>query len=419
MLMKFKNSISKELSHLKKLSPDVRKLLFSYIFFTAAYPLLSLFINAYLWRSGDSLDLIIAYNLFFSLGLPIGFVINGLLLRHINIKTLYPIGALSQGLVALLVVFMPSGSVATLSFYGLLYGMGSALYWGNSNFLQQTLTTSDVRLYFRSLQSLAFLIFNTITPFLAGLLISFGPISGLYELETGYQIVMVIAMILLTLCGYVVYSSKINDLVRPKLFIEKSNKYWNMNRAFVAINDLFIGVYSFLPSILLLSYAGNEGVLGSVQALGALLTVVVIYLIGRKLNEKYYFKILVSSWLLLFVGSLFLALDLNWFTVIAFLLVASIAYELKYVASWPVMMDLIDDETGKDPLLKYAYLTDNEIFFNLGRIVAVNIFVVLLVLFSEEVALSYASLIIVMIMLLSLLLVKKILQREVAPVDKP
>ncbi len=411
MLMKSKNPISKELSHLKKLSPDVRKLLFSYTFFTAAYPLLSLFINAYLWRSGDSLDLIIAYNLFFSLGLPIGFVINGVLLRHMNIKTLYSIGAISQGLVALLVVFMPSGSIATLSFYGLLYGSGSALYWGNSNFLQQILTTPDIRLYFRSLQSLSFLIFNTITPFIAGLLISFGPISGLYELKTGYQIVMIIAMILQILCGYIVYSSKINDLIRPKIFIEKSNKYWNMNRAFITINDLFIGVYSFLPSILLLSYAGNEGVLGSVQALGALLTVVVIYIVGRRLNEKYYFKILLSSWVLLLIGNLFLAIDLNWFTVIAFLLVTSIAYELKYVASWPIMMDLIDDQTGKDPLLKYAYLTDNEIFFNLGRIVAVNIFVVLLVLFSEEAALSYSGLIVIMIMFVALVLVKKILDR--------
>src|SRR3989344_5305608 len=124
-----------EWGHFQALSVDVRRLLLSYAFYLASYPLIATFVNAYLWRISGDLWSIVIYNSGWVFGLPVGFYLNGLILRKIHILRLYLIGAIVQGITICLVVFIPTHTAASILILGLLYGFGAGLYWATKNYL--------------------------------------------------------------------------------------------------------------------------------------------------------------------------------------------------------------------------------------------------------------------------------------------
>jgi MFS transporter, YQGE family, putative transporter len=163
-----------ELGHFMVLSEDMRRLLLSYYFYLAAYPLFKVFTNTYLWRQGENLVLIVVYNLFYFLGLPLGFYLNGLLLKRISSSRLYALGSIIEGLVAIGVVFFSSLSVYSLLVYGLVSGIGAGIFWGNKNYITQKITKGANRLYYNALESVGDMIINILIPILTGFFIFLG-----------------------------------------------------------------------------------------------------------------------------------------------------------------------------------------------------------------------------------------------------
>ena len=107
MFKKLVNRFAREKSHFDDLGVVVKHLLLSYSLYLISYPVMGIFINAYFWRQSNDVSLIAAYNLGFFVALPLGFYLNGLLLKKIHILKLYWVGGVLQGLAAFLAIFIP------------------------------------------------------------------------------------------------------------------------------------------------------------------------------------------------------------------------------------------------------------------------------------------------------------------------
>jgi len=97
--------ISKELKFYKTLPLKARVLVFSFVLRSVASPIFSLFINSFIWRTTSSFFNVAIYNLGFFIFLPLGFYINGLLLKKIKINILYLVGLFVSTLTALVIIF--------------------------------------------------------------------------------------------------------------------------------------------------------------------------------------------------------------------------------------------------------------------------------------------------------------------------
>ena len=94
------------------------------------------------------------------------------------------------------------------------------------------------------------------------------------------------------------------------------------------------------------------------------------------------------------------------------LIILNIGSEIKFIVTWSMIMNLVDNEVKDHYELRYAYIADNELFINLGRIAGALILGILWVVFPADVALRYIVPIVVMIQLISLFVARPLLRQH-------
>ncbi|MBU4210151.1 MFS transporter [Patescibacteria group bacterium] len=376
MFKNIKKRFRLEIKHCLTLSVDVRRLLASYYLYVMAYPLFMLFTNAYLWQQGGDLMQLVIYNLLFCFGLPLGFYVNGLLLRHFHTLKLYALGGVLEALSAVLVVMFPSGTISSLILYGLIAGFGGGLYWANKNYLSLKLTRESNRLYYNSLESVGDMIINMIVPALAGLFIVFGEHTSWYIPTTAYKLLMFLALILVILAGYVVQSSQIKDLDCQALFVKKHLGSWSLVRLYNILSNVLVGVGFVIPSVLVLVLVGKEDALGIVNSVTAALSALCLYILGRIGKTDNNWKVVGVASIVYLFGALLLALFYNPVSVLVYITTSTIGWTFSWSPSYTVIMEAIDRENSDTG--QYAYICDNELTFNIGRSIGLCLIVVAL-----------------------------------------
>jgi YQGE family putative transporter len=169
MLHIIRTFIKKERSYFDKLDSNGKNLFKSFALAGVADPILYTFVNAFLWRtSSGNLVTVALYNLGFYIGLPMGFYFNGRLLKWIKANKLYVFGAVSQGVVVSLLIFLSVHTTWQIWLFGVIYGIGSGFFWANRNFLTLRVTKSENRMYFSSLESLSGTVNSIVVPFIVG-----------------------------------------------------------------------------------------------------------------------------------------------------------------------------------------------------------------------------------------------------------
>lgn len=109
--------------------------------------------------------------------LPVGFFLNGLLLRRYRIATLCSIGAILAGIVTAVVVVGIRTPLA-LFIYGCIGGAAYGIYWANRNYLEFKETLADQRQYFFSLVYSVTWLASIIVPLIAGWFVILGQNIG-------------------------------------------------------------------------------------------------------------------------------------------------------------------------------------------------------------------------------------------------
>lgn len=394
-----------ELNHFKKLNSSAQKLMISTFFYYLASPLLFIFINTFIWRKTSSFAAVGAYTFGYFFTIPLFFFLNAFLLKKFQMKHLFMVGLVGQGVVASLAFFLDKIDFVTIFGIGLLLGIPMGLYWANRNFITLEVTHDEERNYFASLETAILTLCNLVVPIFLGWTIVLGDHFHIYTVTEAYQFSIMVVIILLVIAGWVFQSAEIKNPVIQRVMIKKSSRSWMIARATEFFYGFFDRFANVLPPLIVVTLMGNEATLGTIQSALALVIAVVVYLVGRKAETHHRLLILIISMAIFGVGSLVYSFSNSFFSALFFLAILAMTDNLSYPALNSFQMKVIDDEENGDAANNYAYVVDREVFLNLGRMAGMLIFFGLISVFSQEKALHYLPLIVTVTQIFVIILV--------------
>jgi MFS transporter, YQGE family, putative transporter len=380
--------IDQEISHFTKLHREAQRLLASAILFNLISPIFGIFVNAFLWRQSQDMILVALFNLTFFMIIPFAFYLNGFLLKKFAPNILCYSALAIEGIVVASLIFLSSISYTIAILFGILYGLTAGLYWANRNLLKLKTTRSHDRLYFTSIEAASSNVTGVFVPLFIGWLITFGSIIHLYTPVQGYRIVAFLLLLVIGITAIVMHGHSVKHTI-GKLWLTNAQTSWQRLR----IVQFFVGISSgmmiFVPTLMVLILVGNEATLGAIQSLSAIIASLIVYVLAKYLHVKHRVLLFsVSAALIIFGGSMF-GFFYSALAVALFFALMALAQPFIWMAISSLNLDLIDQETDDR---KYAYVADQEIYLNGGRVAGILLFIAGIHFFSSETALRYTPL---------------------------
>jgi MFS transporter, YQGE family, putative transporter len=364
-----KNRLRRELSIFNQLRPDVRKLVLSIFCHTIANNLIFVFANAYLFVSTNNISSVAVFNLGVFTMILVGFYLNAFLVKFVDVRRIFiPSLVMQSSSLAILFLFNTL-SLWSIFVVGLIVGLFSGLYWSNRNFIYPTLTQDRERDYISGITTLVGNLSGVILPLLAGWLIVWARAHPSFGVDRAYMTIMGFGVVVL-LIG-TVFLNMIKEFPALKVTHFKPKNIspdWRLFRIFILASTTQMAVSSTVMEVITLSFIGDEGVLGLIKSVLAVVVGVIIYMVGRKMQPKDRFKLLMLSTLSLLVAVLLLLIGFGQLTLILYIVAMIISGNLFWFVYVPILAKAV--ETQDEGLMEdnYAYVLDHELFINLGRV---------------------------------------------------
>ncbi len=391
------NFIIKELERFRSLSSKTQQLLISFFFYSTSYPIISIFINAYIWKN-NNLSYLVVFRMGQFMIVPLIFLVNGILLKKYKINRLYFFGSLITSANIVLIVFLKNNTLFSFFIMGGLLGIGTGLYWANRNYLTIKETNEKNRSYFFGLLFSYSTLVALVVTFSVGWLIVFG---------LSYQALITVAFILIVMSGFIVFKNNYQTPKIGKLFVTRPTSAWQKKRLIHLGLGLVEGLSFFFPSILILIMLGSEGVLGTMSAASSILSTIFIYYYGRKSNIGDHKRYFIFSVVLNLCLSLLLALFFHKLIVILFILLNGLIINFFWLTASPLIMRNIDLNSFNSEETRFSYIFDSEIFLNIGRIFAGFLFLFIAFKVGDTFSLRYSPLILGIIQLFLFIFIEK------------
>jgi YQGE family putative transporter len=369
------NFIKNELKYLEKLSPKSKSLLLSYFVFSCVGPLLFIFSNAYIWNSTNNAVSLALYNIGLSLGLSITFYINGYLLKKLQINFLYALSFVVSGISPIILVFINNLNQEKILLIGLIAGISNGLYWANRNLLELRTTIDTERNYFSGLALSIDTLMNVIIPFAFGLLIELLKVNRILSYQDSYKLIVVIISVILFAGFIYIIRSSFTVETPGEIFVFKISKLWWSSRLLKFTQGLLDGILLFFSTLIILYLIGSEGILGTLQSASAILTSIVLYIIGKRSSAESRIKILGLGALITAITSVLFSIIFGSIGTLQYVLLQGVGIYIMWMAANPLSLQSIEIDQKNDLSKSYFYICDNELFLNIGRITGIGMFI--------------------------------------------
>lgn len=391
---------------------NMKVLLLTNMIYAFVLPVVEIFAGAYVMRTTNAPAMVAYYQLAMYVGVVFTSLVNGVLLKTFNIKTLYAAGILVSGVSLGSMMLIGHLGVAELGMAGFLLGAASGFFWTNRYLLALYNTSDDNRNYYFGLESFFFSVANITVPLVIGAFI--GGMDGRsvlgvsFDANLCYRIVMcvVVAVTILAVC--VLWRGR---FVMPNdtSFIHfRFHVLWRKMLALAALKGMVQGFLVTAPAILVMRFVGNEGALGTIQGISGAMTAVLVYVLGRMARPQDRLWIFLVSVIVFFAGTLCNGIMFSAAGVIMFVLCKVVFQPLYDLAYYPVMMKTIDVVARIEQRNEYTYIMTHEVGLFFGRFIGLAMFIALVYLVSEDFALKYALVIVAALQTLSYPLAKNI-----------
>ena len=397
-------------------SRDAKVLLAANIIFSLVLPLDVIFSNAYIWRQKQDFALLFASNCSGFAGVPVGYILNGFLLRRFPIKNIFVASMTGSVLMITVLFFLGRTTYPVVMTLGFCTGTAMGIYWSNRLYMALMKTHDGNRNYFNSIELLASVVADVVTAFLAGMFIGHAHYFGLTP-NQAYKIVILLALLLVLTAGLILRKGNfVNPKIRRFLYTNYVRRWQNMRKYSLALG-VVEGCTLILPTLLILKFLGNESSLGLVESCSMLLSMGVVYFAGRFCTPAHRTLIVITSVLLILAGSILFGVLYSALGVIFFQISNIFSKPLQEIAFRSTMMRSVDFAAGQEHRDQYAYLIDNEIVRFLGRLAGAGVFMALYFKGSEEIALRVA-LIVLALMLSNTIWLSRLLNPREINLDK-
>ena len=377
----------------------MRTLLLTNLIYALVMPIVELFIGAYIMRNSSDISLVVIFQLAVYTGIPLTFMINGFLLNHFPIARLYSLGMLLSGVSMFAMMSLDNLDTLGVFFAGLIMGLSYGFFWANRDFLALNTTRDDNRNYYYGIETFFYTIAGIVIPLAAGVFIATTEKNGWFggNVNVAYYGLTIFVFTLSVLASILVHRGQFqNPRKAPFLFL-KFDRLWNKMLGLAALKGVAQGYIVTAPTMLIMSLVGKEGALGLIQGIAALLSALLLYVLGRVTTPKHRLLIYGIGCALFVLGALFNAGMYSAAGVILFVLCLLFARPLLDIAYFPIQLKVIDVVAEKEKRNEFAYIFNHELGLYLGRLFGCGLFIVLARYVSEYAALRYALLVIAVV----------------------
>ncbi|MBP9762336.1 hypothetical protein KBD34_01840 [Patescibacteria group bacterium] len=359
---------------LPKLPATARKLLFAFVFLGLAQPMIGTFTTVFLWRQGKSFPVLILYTLAFYLFLPLGFFLSYRLVGRVTHRFLFLLGTIGAGIIPLLIIFSPTFLPAVIVSFGALLGIAQGFLWSTRNYLTLNATTKSSRLRFSSIESLIGTLCGIIIPLLIGWSLELGTRLDWFSLLQGYRWMGVIGCVLLGIGGMAVYDRQELTPKPVALRLFPVTRQWKLLRSLDFTQGMVDGMKNLLPTILTVLFIGMEGAVGTFSSIGALVTCISIFLVGRYITHGKRLPVLAIPLVTDALAGLAAILLPSPIGIIVFLVVSVGTGSLRWWVTAATMYHAVEIEKQLTGSSQEGLLLDREFILDMGRVLGLGLF---------------------------------------------
>lgn len=402
----------KEIRFFRSQDHNMQVLLLTVMIYAFVLPVVEVFAGAYVMRNTNDPALVAYYQLAMYCGVVTTSLVNGLLLKFINVKLIYSGGILVSAVSLGGMMLVDDLGLVELGLAGFLLGAASGFFWTNRYLLSLYNTNDSNRNYYFGLESFFFSIANITVPLVIGAFI--GGLDGrtilgiTFNANLCYKIVTACVMAIACLAVWVLSHGHFVMPADTRFMHIRFCRLWHKMLTLAALKGTVQGFLVTAPAILVMRFIGNEGALGTIQGLSGIATAAIVYLLGRLARPQDRLWICLVSVVVFFIGTLANGILFSAAGVFAFVVCKVFFQPLFDLAYYPVMMKCIDVVANMEKRNKYTYIMTHEVGLFLGRFIGLALFILLDYKVSQEFALKYALIIVAGLQLLAVPLAKNI-----------
>ncbi len=391
---------------------NIKTLLLTNMLFAMVLPIVEIFAGAYIMRNTGAASMVVVYQLCMYIGVALSAVVNGLLLKKINVKTLYSFGILVSAVALMVMMFIKNVNLTMICGTGFLLGLTTGFFWTNRYLLTLYSTNDDNRNYFFGTESFFFSLWNIVIPLAVGALLASVDGANLFgrtlNLQNGYQITTVLATVIAIIACIVLSRGDFKQPESKNFFYVKFHSLWYKMLSLASLKGMVQGFLVTAPAILILKFIGGEGELGLIQGAGGALTAVIVYVLGRVSKPKHRMAIFGTGLFVFFAGTLANCILFSAAGAYIFIICKIFFQPIHDLAYFPTMMKTIDYVSAIEKRDGYTYILSHELGLFAGRALGMILFIAIAGIFTEDIALRYALLIVGALQLISLPLAQHI-----------
>ncbi|MGN8645491.1 MFS transporter [Gracilibacillus sp. HCP3S3_G5_1] len=364
-------------------SKDLKLLLTIGGLYALATFLSNTFVNVFLWKqSGNYIDIAI-YNLFVYILQPISFVVAGRCAKRVDRTIIIRIGVIFLSVFYVTVLLAGDNATRFPYLLGAILGIGYGFYWLAFNVLTFEVTEPETRDFFNgilgTLQSLGGMI---------------GPISAGYIITRldnfqGYSLIFFISFFLFliaVICSFFLKKRKATGkfLLKEVVSERKSNQNWRNILYAHIFQGLREGLFIFIVAIWVYIATNSEFALGGFNLTVSLCSFIGYFMVTKLLKIEYRKHAILLGGILLYVAVSLFVFQTSYWMLLAYGIIVGFAYPIYNVPFISLTYDIIGKAKGAGDL-RIEYIIIRELFVNSGRVAAILIFIVSVLLVDAKI----------------------------------
>ncbi|MFN0213659.1 MAG: MFS transporter [Saprospiraceae bacterium] len=390
----------------------MRTLLLTNLIYALVMPIVELFVGAYIMRNSADISLVVIFQLAVYTGIPLTFMINGYLLNHFPVARMYSLGMLLSGVSMFAMMSLDNLDTFGVFIAGLIMGLSYGFFWANRDFLALNTTKDANRNYYYGIETFFYTLTGIVVPLAAGAFIASTEQNSWFNgnVNVAYHGLTVGVFALSVFASVLVHRGEFKNPKRAPFLFFNFDRLWNKMLGLAALKGVAQGYIVTAPTMLILTLVGKEGSLGLITSIGAALSAVLLYVLGRITGPQHRLMIYGIGCGLFVLGALSNAGLYSAQGVILFMLCLLFARPLLDIAYFPIQLKVIDVVAVKEGRNEFAYIFNHELGLYLGRLLGCGLFIILARYVSEYVALRYALLVIASVHFLGFFAMKGIVR---------
>ncbi len=399
---------------LKDFTRSAKILILTNTIYAFVLPVIDIFVASYIMRNSNDPSKVILYQLAIYTGIPITFFINGFLLNKINIKRLFSLGMILSGVSMVFMMSLDEINYRGIAIAGLIMGMSFGLYWANRDYLVLATTKDKTRNFYYGLETFLYTIIASIVPVMIGWFLISGNEGEVSNdgVNSAYRVITMIVFAITILASIVFHFGKYEKPKSEKFLYFTFHKLWKKMLQLAVLKGLAQGFIVTAPAMLMMKFFNSEGALGSAISIGAVISAVIMLILGKISKPKHRLIIFSAGLICFFLASFFNGLLFNTTGVIIFMFLLLIARPVLDIAYFPIQLKVIDVLSNLENRNEFSYILNHEFGLFVGRFLGAGTFLVIAFYINTDIALRYALLIIGIVQLLSIFIAKQLLKQQ-------